>query len=718
MESRTEEGLLPVEKPSTEGAGSSTAIPTLYEVVRYDSAPLSVRHHDRKTTEPISFYFSNLEDLLSWRPSAQDAFNVAMVPLAKRLPLLQSKRPRTLVCHDLMGGYLEDRFIQGTDVSHPYTFYHWQYIDIFVYFSHQMFTLPPVCWTNAAHRHGVSVLGTFITEWDGGAKTCESFLAGEEATYFAVADQLVRIAEFYHFDGWLINIENTLSPVSVKNMPHFLRYLTDRLHERVPGGLILWYDSVTQDGALKWQNELNERNRIFFDSCDGIFTNYNWKEENLEHMLSEAENRLADVYVGVDVFARGEVVGGRYETNKALQLIRKYEMSVAIFAPGWVYECLGKENFLQNQNKFWGILEQYLPTHSLCSLPLITSFCLGFGKRRFSYGKEVDVADWCNLSAQETQPLFVGHELEADKGASGWLRTQSCHEDAWHGGCSLRLEGRMPPEAPGVSVRLFSFQVPAPRKLLLAMVYKLAKGSDVQVALELTTQDAPVCLVENIITEPKDKRGAAPPAVHTRHPITLEETHPTYERLSGPCRKKGSNGWTQRCYEVELKDCLLGDLFIHISRPQSNTKEIHFTCRLGEIRVIDASSLTVPRPRVQDMRASEVLWWRDSNQPYQLYLSLTLHWSYPLEQARQFRIFCRGVTCHRPEASPDASQPHLIGLAYAAAYRLVNLAVPEAGLRRRLEFTVQPVTIDGWMTTPAQWGHVLLEYSERTHTLV
>lgn len=126
----------------------------------------------------------------------------------------------------------------------------------------------------------------------------------------------------------------------------------------------------------------------------------------------------------------------------------------------------------------------------------------------------------------------------------------------------------------------------------------------------------------------------------------------------------------------------------------------------------------VPHPRVRDIRASEVLWWRDNNQPTQLYLSLTLHWSYPLEQARQFRIFCQGVTCHRAASSPDSSQPHLIGLAYAAAYRLVNLAVPEAGLQRRLEFTVQPVTTDGFMTTPAQWGHVVLVYSERVHTSV
>lgn len=33
-------------------------------------------------------------------------------------------------------------------------------------------------------------------------------------------------------------------------------------------------------------------------------------------MDSAAQGRLADIYIGIDVFARGEVVGGMFETNK------------------------------------------------------------------------------------------------------------------------------------------------------------------------------------------------------------------------------------------------------------------------------------------------------------------------------------------------------------------------------------------------------------------
>lgn len=48
---------------------------------------------------------------------------------------------------------------------------------------------------------------------------------------------------------------------AVKNLPSFLRYLTAQLHQQVPGGQVLWYDSVLDNGQLKWQNELNEHNK-------------------------------------------------------------------------------------------------------------------------------------------------------------------------------------------------------------------------------------------------------------------------------------------------------------------------------------------------------------------------------------------------------------------------------------------------------------------------
>ncbi|XP_060831422.1 cytosolic endo-beta-N-acetylglucosaminidase-like isoform X1 [Bombus pascuorum] len=208
--------------------------------------------------------------------------------------------PKTLLCHDMKGGYLEDRFIYGSESYDSYLFYHWSVIDTFVYFSHHFITVPPFGWINAAHNHGVKVLGTVITEregiWD---VILESH---EEVRRFA--DALILVAKFYKFDGWLLNIENTIKSEQVNNLIYFVKYLTENIHEAIRNSEIIWYDSVTNEGKLNWQNELNSKNIDFFLNCDAIYLNYNWMKSKLKNSLALAKTHsrdIQDIYVGVDV---------------------------------------------------------------------------------------------------------------------------------------------------------------------------------------------------------------------------------------------------------------------------------------------------------------------------------------------------------------------------------------------------------------------------------
>ena len=68
----------------------------------------------------------------------------------------------------------------------------------------------------------VQVLGTFITEWEGGAEACRR-LFGTPADAEAAARQLAAVAAAHGFEGWVINIENEVSPGHVPNLLHFLR---------------------------------------------------------------------------------------------------------------------------------------------------------------------------------------------------------------------------------------------------------------------------------------------------------------------------------------------------------------------------------------------------------------------------------------------------------------------------------------------------------------
>ena len=39
------------------------------------------------------------------------------------------------------------------------------------------------------------------------------------------------------------------------------------IHQRIPGSKVIWYDSVTTTGQLKWQNTLNELNELVNNYC-------------------------------------------------------------------------------------------------------------------------------------------------------------------------------------------------------------------------------------------------------------------------------------------------------------------------------------------------------------------------------------------------------------------------------------------------------------------
>ncbi|XP_058508855.1 cytosolic endo-beta-N-acetylglucosaminidase isoform X1 [Solea solea] len=676
---------------------------SIHEVVTYTPSLLPASHYDGDTTEPISCGLQTLDELLSWKRSEANPFNVAVVPLAPREPPLADSARRTLVSQDMMGGYLDDRFLQGTTSDAPYAFYHWHYIDIFNYFTHIMVTIPPAVWTSAAHKHGVVVIGTFITEWTDGAAACESFLKDEES-YRAVADKLVQISHYYGFDGWLINIENKLSEVAVKNTPLFLRYLSDQMHERVPGSLVVWYDSVVENGQLNWQNELNQSNRLFFDACDGFFTNYNWTEEHLERMkdYSGLGGRGADVYVGVDVFARGNVVGGMLETNKSLAVIRKHNFSVAIFAPGWVYESHDdKTEFRKNQDTFWALLSDFLYVHRPTSaLPFISSFCQGFGKSLYWRGQQETERSWFNLSAQEIQPMYYHTELEGP----GWLRSRGCPEDAWNGGCSLLLEGLIPASLTSqVSAKIFSLHVPLPPKILVSLIYKPSDG--ISVSLELKTTDASLC------TNTDGKQGSKEFKLDSVHPKVLDHGHQLASQFSQLCGSLNPDGWTVRCLQLELRGCTLREVCVSIQR-KGEARDTAFTCRVGEIMLLDAATLHVPSDVVKGLCIYDVVWLRGaasstSSTSSSLHLTATLRWDYPTELVRYFRVYWRRLRGPNPRVPPG--QLVLLGRAYSNLYRVAELAVPEpAGL---LELVVEPVNRKGFLVPESQWGRRSFSYT-------
>lgn len=358
---------------------------------------------------PISYPLKTLEDLesRSYFKSFHYPFNKASVSLQSDSTFLPNRR-RILVCHDMAGGYTDDdKWVQGGSNPDAYAIWHWYLIDVFVYFSHSLVTVPPPCWTNAAHKHGVKVLGTFITEWDEGRVICNALLSTKESAQI-YAERLAELAVALGFDGWLINMEIELDAGQIPNLKEFVSHLTQTMHSSMPGSLIIWYDSVTIKGNLSWQDQLNENNKPFFDRCDGIFVNYTWKEDYPKISAAAAGDRKFDVYMGIDVFGRNTYGGGQWTTNVALDVLKEDDVSAAIFAPGWVYETKQPPDFQTAQNRWWalvekswGLLQKYPKI-----LPFYTNFDQGHGYRFSVGGEQVSDTPWCNISCQSFQPFL------------------------------------------------------------------------------------------------------------------------------------------------------------------------------------------------------------------------------------------------------------------------------------------------------------------------
>jgi mannosyl-glycoprotein endo-beta-N-acetylglucosaminidase len=213
---------------------------------------------------------STLNELLNWNEVRKTRRNYAVSKLDLTNSREVEEAPKVIVCHDMANNYHEDRLFQGSaNIDSCYNFYHWQLIDLFIYFSHHMVTIPCESWINAAHCNGVRILGCFITEFNQGEAIWDELVSSKDLLD-RVIDVLVDITVFFGFDGWLLNIENAVERVD--RLKYFVDRLTRQLKKIDPDLYrVIWYDSVTVDGDLKWQNELNRMNDVFFQLSDGWF---------------------------------------------------------------------------------------------------------------------------------------------------------------------------------------------------------------------------------------------------------------------------------------------------------------------------------------------------------------------------------------------------------------------------------------------------------------
>ncbi|KRX08892.1 hypothetical protein PPERSA_08996 [Pseudocohnilembus persalinus] len=188
----------------------------------------------------------------------------------------------------------------------------------------------------------VKSLGTFITEHEQGKIENQKLLQGKNGNPFYYAEKLIQICKFYKFDGYLLNFEADFEKNDVEKLLNWTNYLTTQIKQEIPHAIIIWYDSiVTDSGKVEWQSQVNDKNVNSAQFCI----------ENLKKL-----------YTGIDIWGRGQYEGGKFDSFKSIQAIKKYKTNVAIFAPAFTYETAHNQSqYIQNDQFLWqGIKTQQL----------------------------------------------------------------------------------------------------------------------------------------------------------------------------------------------------------------------------------------------------------------------------------------------------------------------------------------------------------------------
>ena len=260
-------------------------------------------------------YFDTFDELFNWTPRDLICVQQANTPLLRRsaTQVYDQEVPSTkvILCHDYHGGYHEYEGIRPPSLlEEPYSCRYLQYLDTFIYFSHKLVCCPPPTWINLLHRNGVKALGTFLVEPQ--TLATERMLECDGNEYRA-AKQLAAMAESIGFDGWLLNIEKRF-PSHVEDFDVKLSGFIGCLRRLSgPDRLVIWYDALTTDNEVEYQNSLSRKNVAFARSADQLLTNYKWSAEELHQTqiiaaLNDIE--LSNISFGIDVWAQNTNMPG------------------------------------------------------------------------------------------------------------------------------------------------------------------------------------------------------------------------------------------------------------------------------------------------------------------------------------------------------------------------------------------------------------------------
>lgn len=450
-------------------------------------APSAINGQVVDTLQPyVPYWF--IEELLEWSPEKdQDAiFNRSNTPLASKIYNESFKANNHARANEAKVEMLpvfaptNGNPAQGSLNKNYYAFTYWQYCDLMVYWggsSYEGIILTPTAGViDAAHRHGVPVYGTVFFPpivYGGKREWVYQFIQNENGV-FPVADKLIEVAKYYGFDGWFINQETgnkgevDADTKLAKGMQQFMTYYKNKSDLSIQ-----WYDAMLNDGTVRWQHEINEKNEMFFQHgdtkvADQMFLDFRYNSDNLSKTKAKVEGLgrdIYDVYGGIDVQSDGyeTKTGYTYPQGANFNVLfpegKPHSASMAFYVPSWTFSSADNTaDFYKRESRFWvgekgdprntktnhnwkGVAHYIPAKSSINTIPFVSNFCTGHGDKFFLNGKDITSemwnAGWNNLSLQDIQPTW--RWIVESKGEK--LNLDYDFTDAFNGGNCIKISG-------------------------------------------------------------------------------------------------------------------------------------------------------------------------------------------------------------------------------------------------------------------------------------
>lgn len=531
-------------------ACSNNSLPTSGSNVTYTVTEEAGESENLKMANtPISLFWFP-DQLLEWNPSEDKdiEYNKSVVPLVKRVSKEKLKtvndtqnKDFNVVALSIMNASTSGNPTHGSNKFSSNTFSYWQYIDKLVYWggsSGEGIIVPPSPdVVDSAHKNGVPVLGTvfFPTTVHGGkAEWVEQFLQKDSNGHFLMVDKLIEVCETLGFDGWFINQETGLTVKEndfidqsdttkegakinqkhVELMQEFIKKFKEKSDLE-----IMWYDSITKDGVMDWQNALTEKNKYFLIDednkkvADSMFLNFWWTNKNFadKELLKVSKERAEelglnnyDLYAGIDMQEHGTNTNIRWDLLEDENGVPY--TSLGLYCPSWTFfSSSNLDEFQSKESRLWvnelgdpskkseisgngfrGISNFAVEKTVVNSLPFVTNFNMGNGYNFFINGNKVSSLDWNNRSLGDVMPTY---RWIIDNEGENSLKATIDYADAFYGGNSIKLSGNFQ-AGKSTFIKLFSSDLKLEKGVRFTTSAK--SSSDVSLSLVLEFDDGSV----------------------------------------------------------------------------------------------------------------------------------------------------------------------------------------------------------------------------------